>query len=124
MRKDITVGTRVRHKEGIGPDEMAVNEIGPDGTVWCVGWHGSEVKRYKFPVTALETLGESAVMKKLITLGSRVRRKGETGPEMVVVGVQRDKKLLCEWRDDRGVVRRKFAVAALENLAWDQKDEG
>ena len=81
MNKAIPVGTRVRHKGGIGPDEMVVNEMGPDGTVWCVGWHGSEVKRYKLPVTALETLGESGVMKKLITLGSRVRRKGESGPE-------------------------------------------
>ena len=62
-------------------------------------------------------------MKKLITLGSRVRRKGENGPEMVVVGVQRDNRLLCEWRDGRRVVRRKFAIAALENLDRDQEDE-
>ena len=123
MNKAVPVGTRVRHKGGIGPDEMVVNEMGPDGTVWCVGWHGSEVKRYKLPVTALETLGESGVMKKLITLGSRVRRKGENGPEMVVVGVQRDNRLLCEWRDGRRVVRRKFAIAALENIDWDQEDE-
>ena len=116
MSKAITVGTRVRHQGGIGPDEMVVNEMGPDDTVWCVGWHGSEVKRYKLPVTALENLGESAVMKKIITLGSRVRRKGETGPEMVVVGVLRDSQLLCEWRNGPRVVRRKFAVATLKNL--------
>ena len=104
MSKAITGGTRVRHQGGIGPDEMVVNEMGPDGTVWCVGWHGSEVKRYKLPVAALESLGESAVMKKIITLGSRVCRKGENGPGMVVVGVQRDNRLplRMERRSPRG----------------------
>lgn len=76
------------------PHRAEGNEIGPDGTVWVGGTILRE-SGTSFLLTPLENLGERAVMKKITTLGSRVCRKGENGPEMVVVGVQRDRKLLC-----------------------------